>query len=236
MSDLIAIVEGNIIPRGEAVSRIRKAAKDHGFDAKQAINKWEAEGGNYEKNVDVKSVNSFLKRVVGKKAKVSGGKSKGSSAIYDLADAVKREGLGDQVLSAIENMGIGGGKDKLGRGLKGAGKFAKKLAFGEGVITEEEVTDDLVRDYFDALVQKYGNPTTNEGISESIVDDFLDTKLDINKLKSIISVIDKNNEAGIFSSVKDSILSKWQNSKMDTSTLRGISNELMSLSKKGIDF
>ena len=229
MNDLLAVMEGKKISKGEAVSRIRQVVGNN--DRLQSILKqWENEGWNTEDLVDVSDLNRFLKK--NGIRKVSGGKSKVSSHVYDLANAIKQRGMEDQVLNAIEKQGIGGKADKAKRFLGGV----KKLAFGESIVTEAEVSDDYVRDFFELLVQKYGNPTTKEGLEESIIDDYLDKPFNYSKLTSILTAIDDNNDTGAFNAVKDSILSKWNDSATDTSTLRSISDELTSLSKKGISF
>ncbi len=232
MSDLIAIAEGKVITGSEARHRIESAVKKHGIESElgRILDVWDQEYGGQSKTADVNHINRFLKKEVGD-IKVSKKKQQVGRDIADLARFVKDHGIADRIMDMIDTYRVGGKRDKAGRVLKGV----KRAMFGESILHESDVSDDVVRDFFELLVQNYGDPTTSEGITESIVDDFLDTKLDRNKLNSIMSTIEDNNQSGAFNAVKDSILSKWGDSAFDTSTLRSISDELTTLSQKGLD-
>lgn len=254
MTDLMSIVEGKSVSNSTAMMIVRQTAKKQGIPDSELIRKMEDTGTLGKDLVDVGELKNAYRSIAKRNdldmgamnASVKKMKSDSSGAA-DLANQVIDAGMKDDVLAKMDELGIGKEKGIFGKSLgalkgaaKGLGKGAETLGkfgsavVGEGVINESEVSDELVRKFFEKLIAAFEKQGTVEGIRESIVDDFLDTSLDYSKLKSIMSIIDDNNANGAFNAVKDSILSKWGDSAMDTSTLRSISDELTSLSKKGI--
>lgn len=252
MSDLIAIAEGKVITSDEARNRVMTIAKKSDLDPNELVQRMENYGAFSKPQIAVadlkKTYNAAVTKMGGNKKRINTGKSSGNDDLETLVQQVKSAGMEEEVLAAMNELGLGKDEGLLGKaigaakgvgkgvaaGAKTAGKFAKAVV-GEDVINEEEVSDELVRTFFQKLITTFEKTEANEGLRESVVDDFLNAQLDHSGLRSILTIIDDNNSNGVFNAVKDSIVSKWKDSNIDTSTMRSISDELISLSKKGID-
>lgn len=220
MKEMLCVMEGTKIPTAEVIHRIKKVANKQGLDPEPIIQQWETINGG-QKVHDVKSVNKILKKM-GHGVKVSSKKVKGiSPAIQQMSELVRKHKLEKAVVYLIDYLGLRTMRGKAAAGLDKLNPFTEDLMESE---MDEESLAGLLR----SLEDEFGAVEEGNG-------DLLDRPLDNIKLNTIIGLIDGNNIGGELDVIRGSIMSKWNDRSVDTRTLRGIGDEILSLSKKGLD-
>lgn len=157
MKDLISIAEGSLITRDEAKNRVKTAVLKTDLNFKDVLHDMESQGTFTDKHVSVDDMKRSYQKAVtksgGKSKKINTKDSSGKQVIVSLADQVNRAGINAEVIAAMDELGIGktrGGKVKSA--LSSVANAAYGSMFGESIVNEAEVSDELVRKFFEKLI------------------------------------------------------------------------------------
>jgi glycosylphosphatidylinositol transamidase (GPIT) subunit GPI8 len=135
------------------------------------------------------------------------------------------------------------------KGVMGAGKLAAKTAgLGvksyrglnninansnarfESIVFEGKVSDVVIRDFFSALLDTFGEQETSEGFyrdNSYILENFMNVELSEIGMRHIIEMIDGHNRSGELDKLKRNVICKM--SINEEATLGDIRKELMEL-------